>query len=473
VTAVDQHGLPMVEELTPEALALQRFLLDRALQPVEQFNGFDELDQFREGAPRYQISFSSYALSVGSYAHTPAFRGYMTEAQRRFGLKMQDHHVWGYWRLENFWGRLHLDPDPVAKNNNIMWTGYYAALIGMAETANREVQFSRPGSIDLHHPRGKTFTYDYAALCDNLVGNFQGTDYTLFPCEPGWTYPVCNNYGAIGLICHDRLHGTDYWSRVADTYRRRLESEFIRPDGNIVSIRHTYLGLGVTPLTSPMPIALAAYYLNAMFPDIARRSYEIVRDPAFRFGDDGIDVNFGLWDKIDFGNYRPSLLASYAVLAGTAREHGDDEVADALIARLDQTQPLVVEDGVGHYEGRSMGAHSTLYLARAGRANALHDLVQVGMPEPWRSGPVLEDATYPDVLVARAVSDGADLSLTLDPGRAAGLRTTIGVGQLRPGTRYTSTGAVEHAVVAGPDGTARLTIDLPGRTRVRLVPADA
>lgn len=473
VTVVDGDGLPVVPELTPEALTLQRFLLDRALQPVEEWNGFDRLDQFREGALRYQVSFSSYALSVGAFAHTPAFRGYLTEAQRRFGLKMQDHYAWGYWRLENFWGRLHLDPNPVAANNNIMWTGYYAALIGMAESAHHDSSFSAPGSIDLHHPGGKRFVYDYAGLCDNLAQNFRSTDYTLFPCEPGWTYPVCNNYGAIGLICHDRLHGTDYWERVSEDYRRRLEQEFIRADGSIVSIRHTFLGLGVTPLTSPMPISLAAYYLNAMYPDIARRSYEIVRGTAFRTGADGIEVDFGLWDRIDFGNYRPSTLASYAVLAGTAREHGDDETADALLARLDETQPLLVEDGVGHYAGRSMGAHSTLYLARAGRANGLHDVVRVGIPEPWRTGPVLDEATYPDVLVARAVSDGADLSLTLDPGRPAGLRTTIGAARLRPGARYAVTGAVETEVVAGADGTARFTVDLPGRTRVRLVPAGA
>jgi hypothetical protein len=470
VTVVGAGGLPVVDELTPEALALQRYLLDRALQPVEEWNGFDRLDQFREGAPRYQVSFSSYALSVGAFAHTPAFRGYLTEAQHRFGLKMQEHHAWGYWRLENFWGRLRLDPDPVAANNNIMWTGYYAALLGMAESAHGETRFSEPGSIDLRHPGGRRFVYDYAGLCDNLERNFRATDYSLFPCEPGWTYPVCNNYGAIGLICHDRLHGTDYWGRVEEGYRRGLEQEFIRADGSIVSIRHTFLGLGVTPLTSPMPIALAAYYLNAMYPDLARRSYEIVRETAFRRGPDGIDVDFGLWDRIDFGNYRPSVLASYAVLAGTAREHGDDETADALLARLDATQPLVVEDGVGRYDGRSMGAHSTLYLARAGRANGLHDVVRVGMPEPWRTGPVLEEAAYPDVLVARAVSDGADLALTLDPGRPGGLRATLGVARLRPGNRYAVSGAVEGEVVAGADGTARFAVDLPGRTRVRLVP---
>jgi hypothetical protein len=109
-------------------------------------------------------------------------------------------------------------------------------------------------------------------------------------------------------------------------------------------------------------------------------------------------------------------------------------------------------------------------MASGIRPHGLHDLVQVGMPDPWRHGPLLDDVVYPDVLVARAVSDGADLSLTLDPGRAGGLRSTLGVTQLRPGSAYRVDGGVEERVVADADGAARVTVDLPGRTRVRLVP---
>jgi heme/copper-type cytochrome/quinol oxidase subunit 4 len=470
VTVVDDAGLPVVEEMTPETLALQRFVLDRALQPVETFDGYDKLDQFREGAPRYQTCLSSYALSVSAYAHTPAFRGYVAEGQRRFGLKMQDHHVWGYWRVENLWGRLHQDPNPVAVNNNIMWTGWYAGMLGMLESASGVGTFSEPGGVTLRHPRGKEYVYDYAGLCDNLYDNFTASAFTLWPCEPGWTYPMCNNFGAIGLIAHDRMHGTDYWSRVVDDYRRRLEDEFVTADGKVVALRHTYMGLGVTPMNSTMPAAMVSLYMSAVFPDLAARTWAIARDRAVRFGDDGIEVDLALWDLIDFGNYKPSRFTSYAMIAAAAREVGDHEVADALLAKLQDVHPLVVEDGVGHFDGRSVGAHATVLMASGIRPHGLHDLVQVGMPDPWRHGPLLDDVVYPDVLVARAVSDGADLSLTLDPGRAGGLRSSVGVTQLRPGSAYRVDGGVEERVVADADGAARVTVDLPGRTRVRLVP---
>src|SRR5712672_1450328 len=44
------------EELTPRDLKLMRFLLDRALQPVGNFDGFEWLDQFQTAAVRYQLN---------------------------------------------------------------------------------------------------------------------------------------------------------------------------------------------------------------------------------------------------------------------------------------------------------------------------------------------------------------------------------------------------------------------------------
>ena len=50
--------------------------------------------------------------------------------------------------------------------------------------------------------------------------------------------------------------------------------------------------------------------------------------------------------------------------------------------------------------------HILAFNARAGRPNAMEDLVAVGIPERWRNGPLLDEVEYPQVLVARAVSDG-------------------------------------------------------------------
>jgi hypothetical protein len=473
VTALGAGQLPVVGEMTQDSLARQRFLLDRALQPVESFDGFDHIDQFREAATRYQLSLSSYALSAQAYAHTPAFRGYLTQAQHRLATKMQDHRVWGYWRTENLWGRLHLNPDPVAKNCDIMWTGYYAAMLGMlAETAG-DHSFEQPGSIRLRHPRGKTFVYDFPALCDNLLSNFTASRLTLFPCEPGWSYPICNDFGAIGLITHDRIYGTGYWARIEERLRRSLEDEFTLADGQLVSIRHGFTGISVSLLNSTMPGCLAAVYLNAVFPDLARRSYQIVRDKYLKIAGGDISIALSGWDLIDFGNYRPSRLSSYAMIAAAAREHGDDEVADLILAKIGAAYPMQTVNGVGHYPATSVGAHSVIHHAYTGRANVLHDVVRVGLPEPWRDGPLLATAAYPDVLVAKAVSDGADLDLVLYPGRPEGLRSSVGLSQLRPNHRYIVTGAVNREFVTDGDGTADVEIDLPGRTRVQVFPAGA
>ena len=101
--------------------------------------------------------------------------------------------------------------------------------------------------------------------------------------------------------------------------------------------------------------------------------------------------------------------------------------------------------------------------------NAIHDLVADGLPAAWREGPLLQDVEYPDVLVAKAVSDGAALDLTLLPGRDPG-RHTLGLSQLQPGARYRCEGTVEREVGADAEGRASVTVELDGRRAVRVRP---
>lgn len=71
-----------VTEHTPEDLAHLRYALDLALQPLDSFAGFTKIDQFREAATRYQLNALSYSLSMAQFTRTPAFTGYLAEAQR-------------------------------------------------------------------------------------------------------------------------------------------------------------------------------------------------------------------------------------------------------------------------------------------------------------------------------------------------------------------------------------------------------
>ena len=62
---------------------------------------------------RYQLNFVQYAMAMSQYTRTPAFTGYLAEAQRNAIEKMLDPRVWKYWRWENLWGNLRWEPDPM------------------------------------------------------------------------------------------------------------------------------------------------------------------------------------------------------------------------------------------------------------------------------------------------------------------------------------------------------------------------
>lgn len=470
VTVLDEStGLPEVEEMSAEQLASLRFVLDRALQPVDRFDGYDRIDEFRESAKRYQTSISSYALSGLGYSHLPALRGYLAQAQHNLGLKMQDHRVWKYWAVENFWGALRLDPNPIERDN-IMYTGWYAAMLGMIASTVDDHSFNRPAGLHLVRPNGRSYDYSFEELCAVLHRNFLRSDVTLFPCEPGWIYPMCNNFGAIALVTCDRLYGTSYWPDVEEPYRRSVEREFLRLDGHLTGIRHSTLGFAIPGMTATMPDGAAAYYLNPMFPDLARRVWETMRHDTLRLAGDDVEISVAGWDLIDFGNYRPSRFSTYTVVAAVAREMGDDEVADAIVAKIEAMYPPEMVDGVRRFPGVSVGAQAFFQQALSMRPNAMRDIVQVGLPEPWRTGPVLNEVTYPDVLVARAVSDGAALDLVLHPGRAGGSRQVIGLAQLRPEATYRLSGALDELVTADGEGKATVSVDLAGRTAVLVQP---
>lgn len=108
-------------------------------------------------------------------------------------------------------------------------------------------------------------------------------------------------------------------------------------------------------------------------------------------------------------------------------------------------------------------------MARFGRASGLRDLIGHGLPDAWRTGPRLADADYPDVLVARALTDGVALHCVLRPG-AGPVRTTVVVDRLVPGRSYHVAGALEREVVADRAGCTTLTLDLGGRLQLDVEP---
>jgi hypothetical protein len=83
-------------------------------------------------------------------------------------------------------------------------------------------------------------------------------------------------------------------------------------------------------------------------------------------------------------------------------------------------------------------------------------------------GPILSEASYPEVLVAKAISTGNDLQLVLYPGKEAGPQC-ITVERLVPRREYLVKGINERTFTS--DAAGRLTIieNLEGRTSIHVV----
>jgi hypothetical protein len=455
-------GVPC-EEISLRQLQQMRLLLDRALQPVDRFDGFEWIDQFQTAAVRYQINFASYALAMAGHVHLPAFTGYLLTAQRNLAEKLLDHRIWGYWQRENLWGNLRVNPDPIPRDN-IMLSGFLAAQLGYARAASGLRDFDQPGSLGFVHPSGARYGYSLPSIVDLLVRQYRRAPYGLLACEPNWIYPLCNAITATAIRCSDAQRGTGHWDNLEPAFRRHLETEFITPTGRLVPFRSSLTGFAAPPVGGALMQAFPCFFLNATLPDIARRQWLLVwealtPDRARR----------ALW-PIDIGNYRLSRALSYAAAAAAAMEMGDAEIGESLLEALDRVCPLEVAGGVAHRGNASLWAHALEMIARFGQANALQSLVAApphASCEGAHRGPFIKAADYPDVLVAKARQRGGVLSAVLYPGKDAGFHVVTIGGLVRDQTYVVAIGA-DYRFVADANGEARLSLPIFGRTELRI-----
>jgi Linalool dehydratase/isomerase len=451
------------DEIDSRQLQQMRLLLDRALQPVDRFDGFEWIDQFQTAAVRYQINFVSYALAMAGHVHLPAFAGYLLTAQRNLAEKLLDHRIWRYWQRENLWGNLSADPDPIPRDN-IMLSGFLAAQLGYARAASGLRDFDAPGSLVFAHPSGTRYDYSLPSIVDALVRQYERAPYGLLACEPNWIYPLCNAITATAIRCSDAQQGTGHWHRLEPAFRRHLESEFITAAGRLVPFRSGLTGLAAPQIGGALMQAFPCLFLNAVLPDIARRQWILIRD----------DLTPGraqraLW-PIDIGNYRISRASSYAAAAAAAVEMGDGEIAAPLLEALDRACPLEVVGGGAHRARASLWAHAAEMIARFGHADALRSLVTApphASCEGPRAGPFIKAADYPDVLVAKAVNRDGALSAVLYPGTKAGF-LFLTFGGLAPSETYVAAIGRDYRFVADAHGEARLSLPIFGRTELRM-----
>lgn len=435
-----------------------RFLLDRALQPLEQFNGFEWLDQFQTAAVRYQLNFVGYALAMVQTTRLPAFHAYLSDAQLRLILKHTQHSIWRYWALENAWGNLRRNPDPVVRDN-IMFTGFVATQMALFQASTGRRDFHAPGSFSLRHPSGQVFAYDLPALLAKLKSEAARSAFHLIPCEPNWIYPLCNMIGAAAIRSQEPKYAAEHEVLL----RRMLDQEFLDYSGRFVPCRSNYTGLALPSIGGAMPQALPCFFLNATLPDVALRHWLLLRRDIVKAG----RLQREKFWRIDTGNYGRSRAAAYSATALAAAELGDDEVKHLCLAALDEECPIHDADGHFYRPQASVWAHAVEFLARCTLPGSFRCLINA--PTNPSLEPHISRASYPGVLAASAHAASGSLSARLYPGSSVTMQS-ISLAGLRPGQRYYCTGAAVADITADAAGQATLPLQLAGMTDIFVRP---
>ena len=442
---------PPSNEIALDDLRRLRLLLDRALQPVEAFDGFEWRDQFQTAAVRYQVNFTAYALAITRRNYLPAATAWLGEAQARLLAKQGDPRLWRHWALENAWGNLRLGRDPIPRDN-IMSTGFIALQMAVGDAG---------APLDLRR-RGRSWrTYSLDDIAGILAGQYRQAPYGLLACEPNWIYPLCNLITACGVRAADHRTGAGRWSEIAGQFGDRLLGEFTTRTGEFVAFRSSLTGLAAPGIGGAVMQAFPCLFLNPLYPELAAAQWGRVRQSVEARG-----WRRALW-PIDVGNYGFNRAAGYAASAAAAVEMGDTAAARTLLDLLDADCPGTTVEGVTHRPRVSLWAHALELTARLGCADGFRRLVE--SPDDATAGPHLADADYPDMLIAAARREGEMLRLVLHPTGAGGIRP-IAIAGLKPGRHY-RTGLVDQPF-ARSDETGRAVIGVPldSRTELRIVP---
>jgi hypothetical protein len=461
---------PAAREMTAEQLASLRYLLDRALAPVDDWGGFDVVEQFQPAALRYQLNHMGFALALAQGRYAPAFHGYLRQAQRNLITRYLDRKVWGYWVYESCWGHLNFrDWDP-ASRDNIMLTGWFGMHVGAYMLNSGDRHYLEPGSLTFRLNARTAYRHDFRSLVGSVSDNYAGAEFGLYACEPNWIYPICNHYGMGALAVHDRVTGSALVARHMPGWQAGLDTEFTDESGSIIGLRSQLTGLPV-----PFPVTESGYapFENIFAPERARRLWATARreiEPLLQMMPDGTERLVLPGRGLDTGNYKPGHTAAYASIMLGAREFGDDRIADAAHAALMADGQPTLDGGVRRYLAGSNAANSYAVLASLTHCGDFAATFAAGPPPAALAGPVIADAPYPAVLVARAWSDGHGLEAVLLPGGAPGLQV-IGLAQLSPGRTYAVRGGPDATLVADAAGQALLTVDLSGRTELMISPA--
>ncbi len=461
-------------ELSREQLLFQRVLFDEALQPFGQFKGYDDPDIFQFAAIRYQMNQVQNTLNNIFYHYTPNFHGYAAEAQRKMVEHYTHRHVWDYWRLENFWGNHRIGADPVAEESNIMLTGWYGNNIALYMKNTGDMRYAEPGSVVFRLNKKKAFDHSLHTITNNIVENWKKAPYFLYPCEPDMLYPLCNWKAVQSVVAYDSLFGTTHMAELIDRFTTHYIDEFVPPSGTLPFFISKAFGWNSMRLTGDLFLydELMVPLYNTILPHLAEEAYTFIRHDYFKRQDGRLVVRpeMKIEKQMDTGNYKQGCGSSLGGLLLAASEMGDAEAVAAVTEALNTHVGYQAEGGALRWKCSNQ-AHATITQAVTNFRNAWRT-VNVSNPLfKTNRGPVLSEASYPEVLVAKAWSDGRALDLVFYPGGEDGLQR-ITVSRLKPNAPYCIKGPQEKTIQADELGCLSVVVALAGRTPVRIVPVD-
>lgn len=269
----------------------------------------------------------------------------------------------------------------------------------------------------------------------------------------------------------DRLNGTAHGPAMLPRWLHMLETELSDRKGTPLPLRSSLTGwMPPFPATDGMYVPFA----NCFLPQRAERLWATARTEmqALVSADEHGNARIAFpGEGIDFGNYRKGHAMNYAQFGEAAREMGDDAFAEMCDRAARAAGGFEVVDGVARYATASNLANLHATLACLNRRDDFRTAITQGPPASVLCGPILTEAAYPDVLVAKAFSHtGRDLELVLRPGRACAPQR-ITIARLEPNARYGLSGDVAGEFMADRHGQAELTVELQRRTAFRIAPA--
>jgi hypothetical protein len=464
-------------ELTPDQLHAARYLFDRCLQPVGKLEGFVQTDPFQFSAYHYQLAVSQYALSILQREYAPSFHGYLNQAQRYTIESLALPEVCGYWKWENLWGNFRWSPDPVNTKDNIMLTGWAGVCLNTYAANTGDKRYGVSGCLPFQPSRNskRRFHHDTHSFLKSVTSNWDNSKaYMLYPCEPGFSYSVCNMYAMNALIAYDRAWGTQLEQRYRPKFMQRLIDEFELADGRFQQGYSERFGLTIVFQPFVNGDAGIAVQLNALDPALGWRAYALLRFEHVKLDAQG-NLSISWVDPLDTldANWRTSGRSfACAQLIIAAREYGDEALAEHAwdIVRANYESP---SNGKFGFQGASTPSQLMLAWSTFHTRDAWRNVIRSGPGKGALEGPLLADCSYPEVLVARARSiDGESLDLVLYNGGSAGPQQ-VTVERLKPQTQYEMVGATTPTIASDATGAAMFSVNLQGRTAVSLRPCKA